>query len=144
MTSGRAIRREFSVADQVAIVRRATDKAGRIRCEKCGAWCQKRKDYEIDHIVSEGIRPRVDKKRKLKLADGQLLCAAVCHKEKTARDVGDIGQAKRREARALGLERPGKVEVARPKKPEKKPLRVAVGMPALLRRGFVPAGSGTK
>ena len=109
MNAGRAIRREFTVADQKAIVARATDADGKIKCEQCGAWVKSRKDYEIDHVISEGIRPAADKKRKLKPADGQLLCKAICHKAKSARDVGDIGQAKRREARSAGIERPGKV-----------------------------------
>jgi hypothetical protein len=127
-------RREFSVAVQLAIIKRATDPSGRILCESCRAWCKTRAHYEIDHIISEGIRPAADRKRKLTPADGQLLCVAVCHKRKTRNDVGDIGQAKRREAAALGIERPGKVEIPHKEKAGKKPLRTAPGPPGMMRR----------
>lgn len=136
------MRREFSVADQVAIIRRATDEDGRIHCERCGLWLKSRRHYDIDHIISEGIRPAADKKRKLTPADGQLLCKAVCHKQKTRGDQGAIGVAKRREAFDLGVERPGKRRI--PSRSERKhergePKRAA-GVPRLMREGFVPAG----
>lgn len=134
-------RREFSIADLVAIVTRATDEAGKVKCERCGAWCKSRKDYEIDHILAEGMRPKADLKRKLTPADGQLLCVAVCHPKKTKRDKGDIAEAKRREGAALSLMRPGKRKLWwRSGKDQKPPLRVAPGAPALMRRGFQPAG----
>lgn len=115
----KTMRREFSAALELAIIRRATDDAGLVHCEKCGAWLKSREDFEIDHVVSEGIRPEVDKAHKLKAADGQLLCRP-CHRKKTPADQNDIARAKRREAKA--------------------PMRVAAGEPALMRRGFVPAG----
>lgn len=130
----KAVRREFPLSVQKAIVLRATDPAGMVRCERCGAWCKTRKDYEIDHVISEGIRPAADKERRLKAADGQLLCAAVCHKSKTKADKGDIGQAKRREAKHAGLKAPGKVEIAQPKKKAKPELRVARGVVGMARR----------
>lgn len=129
------MRREFSIADQVAIIRRATDASGRIHCERCGAWCQKRKDYQIDHIIAEGMRPVADRKRKLTAADGQLLCVAICHRPKTRRDVQDIAEAKRREQRALLLVQPGRRKVWwRHSKNQKPPLKVAAGAPGLARR----------
>jgi len=137
----RTARREFSISDLVAIVTRATDADGKIKCERCGAWCPKRKDYEVDHILAEGMRPKADLKRKLAPADGQLLCVAVCHPPKTKRDNEDIHEAKRREQRALLLVRPGKRKAWwRHGKDQKPPLKVAAGPPAMARRGFVPAG----
>jgi hypothetical protein len=131
----RRARREFSIADQVAIVHRATDPSGRIHCQGCGCWCKSRKDYEIDHIPAEGMRPAADRKRKLTRADGQLLCTAVCHPKKTRRDKGDIAEAKRREGAALSLMRPGKRKLWwRSGKDQKPPLRVAAGAPAMTRR----------
>jgi hypothetical protein len=127
-------RREFSVSDLVAIVTRATDESGRIHCERCGAWCPKRKDYEVDHIVPEGLRPAADKMRKLTPADGQLLCLD-CHPPKTKTDKQDINEAKRREARALLLVQPGRRKVWwRHGKEQKPPLKVAAGRPGLARR----------
>jgi hypothetical protein len=133
-------RREFSVADRVSIVQRATDEAGLIHCERCGSWCKRRADYEIDHIIAEGMRPKADKKRKLVPADGQLLCLN-CHPPKTKRDNEDINEAKRREQRALLLVRPGRRKAWwRHGKEQKPPLKVAAGPPALMRRGYEPAG----
>ena len=132
-------RREFSVDCQVAIIRRATDADGRVHCERCGIWCKRRADFEIDHILSEGLRSAADKKRKLKPADGQLLCRAVCHKAKTAVDKAVQGEAKRREAASLGVQRPGKAKIARPEKKERKTVKIAPGPPGLARRGFQPA-----
>ena len=134
-------RREFSIADQLAIITRATDGAGRIHCEGCGVWVKHRKDYEIDHILAEGMRPEADRKRKLVPADGQLLCIAVCHPEKTRGDKQNIHEAKRRAAYGLGVMRPGKRQVWwRQGKDQKPPLQTAPGAPGLARRGFVPAG----
>ena len=95
----KAFRREFSVPIEVEIIRRATDANGRIHCEGCGIWLKSRKDYEIDHVVAEGVRPAWRKTKKLTAADGQLLCKAACHRAKTGRDVGEIAKAKRLEAK---------------------------------------------
>jgi hypothetical protein len=133
-------RREFSIAVALAITHRATDSSGRIHCEKCGIWVKSRRDYEIDHVLSEGMRSAADKKRKLTPADGQLLCLAICHKSKTRVDKGDQAEAKRREAANLGIKPPGKAEIQRPTREPKKPLRTALGPPGLARRGFRPAG----
>jgi HNH endonuclease len=133
------MRREFSIADQIAIVRGATDSSYRIHCSSCGVWCKSRKDYQIDHVIPEGMRPAADRRRKLVRADGQVLCLR-CHSEKTPRDVSDIGEAKRREAYAAGLERPGKKKIAHAKR-ERQPYRPPAGTPALARRGFSPAGA---
>jgi hypothetical protein len=105
-------RREFSQSDKIAILGRATDGSGRVHCERCGAWCKRRADYQIDHILAEGMRPAADLMRKLTPADGQLLCVAVCHPVKTKEDKGDIGEAKRREIKHP-LVAGGKTEIAR-------------------------------
>jgi hypothetical protein len=117
----RTYRRAFPLEVEAAITRRAKDAAGRVRCEGCGAWMKSRAYYEIDHIIAEGLRPAADKRRRLTAADGRLLCRAVCHDAKTDDDKAKIGKAKRLEA-----------DDARP--------RVCVGVPALMRYGFVPAG----
>lgn len=133
-------RREFSVADQLAIIRRATDGGGRVHCEGCGVWVKSRNAYQIDHILAEKMRPTADLRHKLVPGDGQILCLQ-CHSKKSRRDKQNIAGAKRTEAAALGLTRPGKRKVWwRHGKDQKPPLRVAAGPPALARRGFQPAG----
>jgi hypothetical protein len=130
--------RKFSLKVRIQIVVRATDGRG-VHCERCGEWCPKRADYQIDHVIPEGMRPPEDLKRELTPADGQLLCLE-CHDEKTDKDKGEIALAVRRQGYALGIERPGKKKMrARPK--EKRPrYRPAAGVPRLAREGFVPAG----
>lgn len=127
-------RREFTVSDRIAIVGRASDPAGRIHCERCGAWCRKKADYQIDHVIPEGMRPTADLARKLTPADGRLLCVAVCHPRKTEKDKGDIGKAKRLEAARLGVSTPPrrKINWGHAREP-KAPLKVANGKPRLAR-----------
>jgi hypothetical protein len=129
------MRVEFTVPVQVAIVNRASDSSWRIHCEACGAWCKGRADYEIDHVRAEGMRPIGEPPRKLTAADGQLLCLA-CHEAKTRADKGAIAEAKRREAYHWGL-----TKKRQRKKRERPAYRPGAGEPALMRRGFVPAGS---
>jgi hypothetical protein len=127
-------RREFTVADRIAIVGRASAAGGRIHCEQCGAWCRKKADYQIDHVIPEGMRPDADLARKLTPADGRLLCVAVCHPRKTAEDKGDIGKVKRLEAAELGVTTPPrrKINWGHEREP-KSPLKVAAGKPRLAR-----------
>jgi hypothetical protein len=127
-------RRKFTLADRIAIVGRATDGSGKVFCERCGIWCRKKADYQIDHIIPEGMRPAADLARKLTPADGQLLCVAVCHPIKTEADKGDIGKAKRLEAARLGVSTPPrrKINWGREREP-KAPLKVAAGKPRLAR-----------
>jgi HNH endonuclease len=75
--------RKFPVDVALLITRRATDSSGRVHCEACGIWLKSRRDWQIDHVISEGVRPAADKKRRLVAADGQLLCLA-CHAAKTS------------------------------------------------------------
>lgn len=127
-------RRNFSQMDLIAIVGRATDEQGRVHCERCGGWCRKRADYQIDHVIAEGNRPLADLDRKLTPADGQLLCVALCHPRKTKADKGDIGKAKRLEAAEAGVKPPPrrKINWGHDKEP-KPPLKVAAGKPRIAR-----------
>lgn len=130
--------RKFSVAARIAIVARASDMSFRVHCERCGEWCKSRKDYQIDHVIPEGMRPAEDVSRPLVAADGQLLCLD-CHDKKTDGDKARIALAVRREAYALWIEPSGKKKMrARPKAP-KPPFRPCAGSPRLAREGFTPA-----
>lgn len=94
----RARRRKFSFAVERTITIRATDPVTlNLFCEGCGAWLTDRSDYEIDHVIAEGVRPDFRKNKKLTPKDGQLLCRAVCHPRKTRADAAFIAEAKRRE-----------------------------------------------
>jgi hypothetical protein len=127
-------RREFTLADRIAIVGRASDPAGRVHCERCGAWCRKKADYQIDHVIPEGMRPAADLARKLTPADGQLLCVAMCHPDKTKADKGDIGKAVRLEGAHLGVAKPPARKINWGHEREPKPaLKVAAGKPRLAR-----------
>jgi hypothetical protein len=105
------IRISFSTASKRTIVLRATDMQGRIWCEQCGVECVTRADYEIDHVVAEGVRPANDNRSPLTADDGKLLCLK-CHDKKTRRDVFEIAKAKRLESkhRVVGA---GRTELAR-------------------------------
>jgi hypothetical protein len=105
------IRIAFSNAAKRVITSRATDMQGRIWCEQCGAECPTRADYEIDHVVAEGVRPANDNRPPLTAEDGKLLCLQ-CHDQKTRRDVFEIAKAKRLESkhRVVGK---GPTEIAR-------------------------------
>ena len=127
-------RREFTIADRIAIVGRASDGQGRVHCERCGAWCRKRAHYQIDHVIAEGERPAADLARKLTPADGQLLCVALCHPQKTKADKRDIGKAKRLEAAELGVKPAPRRKINWGHSREPKPkLKVAAGKPRIAR-----------
>jgi hypothetical protein len=81
------------------------------RCEQCGAECPTRADYEIDHIVAEGVRPADDNRDPLTADDGKLLCLK-CHRKKTAHDVFAIAKTNRlaKKHRVVGS---GRTELAR-------------------------------
>jgi hypothetical protein len=127
-------RREFTQDDRIAIRGRATDSSGNVHCEGCGVWLKRKADYEIDHVIPEGMRPLADLKRKLTPADGRLLCVAICHPLKTKDDKGYIGEAKRREAAELGLRTPPKRKIHWGHEKAEKPRRkVAAGLPRIAR-----------
>ena len=98
-------RREFTRAQKVAMLKRAMDGASCIRCEGCGLNISG-KVIEFDHTIPEGLV--LDKERDLDLTDGRVLGRDCCHRApgaKTARDIAAIAEAKRREARHLGIKR---------------------------------------
>lgn len=95
-------RREFTKAVYAQIVHRASV-SGQIACEGCGLVLGK-KPFHVDHTIADGLQ--IDKSRKLTADDGKLLGVECCHKPKTADDVAIIAQAKRREAKHLGITRP--------------------------------------
>lgn len=88
------IRIRFSAANTRAIEKRARDIYGRIWCELCGDECPTRADYEIDHVVPEGLRIDYDPRLPLSAEHGKLLCRK-CHDKKTKRDVREIARSKR-------------------------------------------------
>ena len=95
-------RREFPKSVYTQIVRRAMTHDGQIACEGCGLILGK-KPYNVDHTIPDALF--LDKARDLTAADGKLLGADCCHKSKTKKDVKDIAEAKRREAKHLGIKR---------------------------------------
>ncbi|MFY8105628.1 MAG: hypothetical protein ACOVKO_01840 [Elstera sp.] len=97
-------RREFSKRQKAEIVHRAMNERGQICCENCGLVLG-RKPFEVDHTIPEALV--VDKTKPLTIAEGQLLGKECCHRGgKTAKDVGDIARAVRREAKHLGIRKP--------------------------------------
>ena len=85
-------RKEFSKAVRVAAVKRAT-KNGVVYCEMCGALA---KTWEIDHANPDGLTGQPT-------LDNAVIACKPCHEAKTRKDVTAIAQAKRREARNLGI-----------------------------------------
>ena len=98
-----ATRREFSRAQKVAMIKRALTSAGRILCEGCGLNITG-KALEFDHIIPEALV--LDKSVALDISDGRVLGRDYCHRGpsgKTATDLADIAEAKRREAKHFGI-----------------------------------------
>lgn len=108
-------RREFTATVYAQIVKRAMLPTGEIACEGCGLVLGKR-PYHVDHTKPDGLE--IDKSRKLTADDGKLLGVECCHAPKTKQDVADIAEAKRREAKHLGIKRP-KGRIPSPPKPSK-------------------------
>jgi ribosomal protein L40E len=107
-------RREFPRPVRAAIILRATDAKGRVLCEQCGAECPTQADYEVDHIVAEGMltdEAANDNRPPLTATSGKLVCRK-CHDKKTRRDVFEIAKTKRLEQkhRIVGK---GQTEIAR-------------------------------
>ena len=120
-------RREFTRSHREQIVKRATNAAGYVTCEGCGLVLG-RKPYEIDHIIPEALRPDEDRKRRLTIADGQLLGKECCHRGaegKTRQDVKRIAKAKRSATKHMGFERPKKPMPGRDFPKTEKPKRIA-------------------
>jgi hypothetical protein len=93
-------RREFTKPVYALIVKRAMLPNGEIACEGCGLVLGK-KPYHVDHTIADALQ--IDKTRKLTVDDGKLLGVDCCHKPKTVNDVAVIAEAKRREAKHLGI-----------------------------------------
>lgn len=96
-------RREFTRSQKVAMLKRAMDARGCIRCEGCGLNVSG-KVVEFDHVIPEALI--LDKTTELSIEDGRVLGRDCCHRApgtKTARDLAAIAEAKRREARHLGV-----------------------------------------
>lgn len=110
-------RREFTRDVYAQIVHRAM-RGGEICCEGCGLVLGK-KPYHVDHTKPDALE--VDKRRKLTAEDGRLLGVECCHAPKTKQDVKVIAEAKRREARYLGLPKANKRPIPSPPKPPKAP-----------------------
>ncbi|MBZ9873122.1 hypothetical protein LB542_19935 [Mesorhizobium sp. BR1-1-9] len=97
-------RREFTRTIYAQIVHRATNALGQIQCEGCGLVLGK-KPYHVDHTIPDALF--LDKSRKLTAEDGRLLGKECCHDPKTRKvDIPAIAEAKRREAKHLGIARP--------------------------------------
>lgn len=96
-------RREFTKAQKAEMIRRASDAEGNIFCEGCGLNVTG-KVIEFDHTIAEALI--LDKSRKLSADDGKVLGRDCCHRSpdgKTAQDMAIIAEAKRREAKHLGI-----------------------------------------
>lgn len=97
------MRREFTRAQKVAMIKRAMDGAGRVLCEGCGLNITG-KAIEFDHITPEALV--IDKSAGLEISDGRVLGRDCCHRgpgSKTAIDLAEIAEAKRREAKYFGI-----------------------------------------
>jgi hypothetical protein len=116
-------RQEFDRQTKLAIRARATDANDILRCEQCHCAIKGR-NFQVDHILADGLRTAEDKKRKLVAADGQLLCSGTqesCHSIKThTKDVPAIAKMKRQESKDAGVtssnERPGSRSLKAPPK----------------------------
>jgi hypothetical protein len=85
------------------MIKRAMDGAGRVLCEGCGLNVTG-KAIEFDHIIPEALV--IDKSISLDITDGRVLGRDCCHRRpggKTATDLADIAEAKRREAKHFGI-----------------------------------------
>ncbi|UZF91316.1 hypothetical protein [Bosea sp. NBC_00550] len=117
-------RREFSRGQKVAMIKRAIDESGLVRCEGCGLNITG-KVIEFDHVIPEALI--LDKDRPLDVEDGRVLGRDCCHRApgtKTAADLAVIAEAKRREARHLGIRRLSSRGFVRspPQRPASRPL----------------------
>ncbi|KRA63075.1 hypothetical protein [Rhizobium sp. Root651] len=100
-------RREFTPTQRREIVTRSKNADGFICCEGCGQVLGA-KPYEIDHIIPEGLRPEVDKQRKITIVEGQLLGKDCCHRGengKTKKDQKQIAKSNRQFDKSQGLKR---------------------------------------
>jgi len=130
-------RREFTRPQKVAMLKRAMDAHGNIRCESCGLNITG-KVVEFDHVIPEALV--LDKTHALSIEDGRVLGRDCCHRApgtKTTRDLAAIAEAKRREARHLGI-RPTRHLTGRgfPTVPPRRAASRPLLKPAAWREGF--------
>ncbi len=85
-------RQEFKRSVKIEAVKRTT-RSGVTYCEGCGLPARR---WHYDHVIPDGMNGKPT------LENCKLLCLP-CHAEKTAKDVADIAEAKRREAAHLGV-----------------------------------------
>lgn len=125
-------RREFSPTQRRQIVNRAKNADDQICCEGCGRVLGA-KPYEIDHVIAEGLRPDADKKRKLTIAEGQLLGKDCCHRGedgKTKKDQRKIAKSNRQFDKSHGLKGSKQsIRSAGFPKPEKQPKPLTKQLP---------------
>ena len=117
--------------------RRARDRwQGRVHCERCGAWCRKRADYQIDHVIAEGSgRPptwRASSRRRT----GNCCASRSATRSRRNGTRRDIGRAKRLEAAELGVKPPPRRKVNWGHYKDEKP-------PSSRRRPANPASPGS-
>lgn len=136
-------RREFTPTVYAQIVKRAMQPNGEIACEGCGLVLGK-KPYHVDHTKPDGLE--IDKSQKLTASDGKLLGVECCHAPKTKIDVAVIAEAKRREAKDLGIKKPSSSLARKDRAPKRLtkelPPRVRdiFGRPALKPTGLYERG----
>jgi 5-methylcytosine-specific restriction protein A len=112
-------RLEFNRKTRAAIIKRAAGK-----CEACEAPL-KPGEGEVDHILPDALGGKPD------AGNGRLICR-VCHKAKTAADIGQIRKADRQRDKSTGAVRPaGKLAnrgfpKSQKPKPPSKPMPVRV------------------
>jgi hypothetical protein len=103
----RTARREFTKADKLQMVKRASDARGNIFCEGCGLNVTG-KAIEFDHVIAESHRHPDDLLKPLTIADGQLLGRDCCHRApggKTSSDTTVAAKLKRLDERNKGIKR---------------------------------------
>jgi hypothetical protein len=104
--------REFTNAQRVEMIKRATDNRKRIICEGCGLNITG-KVIEIDHTIPEAMLVPSDRLKPLTIEMGKVLGRDCCHRApggKTAQDLANLAEAKNRELSDLGARRPSQIK----------------------------------
>ena len=112
-------RAEFSRKVRAQIIARADGK-----CEACGGVL-KPGEGDVDHVLPDALGGKPE------AANGRLICK-VCHKAKTATDVGRIRKADRMRDRHSGAIKP-KRTIAAPPRPERETKKQALAPRQLYR-----------